>query len=192
MWSNVKNSLDVKISQAKLARPYPQELEESCVWQGQSVILRPIKPTDIQEHMRFFLALDPVDVRMRIFHSQRELQSAQLVRLTQIDYDREMAFVAVRKRINGTDETLGVVRGIADAENINAEFAVIIRSDLKGQGLGYVLMNKLITYFRQRGTAYMVGEMLSENTAMHDLAIHLGFTVHAEYADGTMTLKLKL
>jgi GNAT superfamily N-acetyltransferase len=122
----------------------------------------------------------------------RELQASQLAKLTQIDYDHEMAFIAVRKRTDGSDETLGVVRGITDAENKSAEFAIIIRSDLKAQGLGSLLMNKLIAYFRQRGINSLVGEMLSDNTAMHELVHHLGFTLHAEPLDGTMTLRLNL
>ncbi len=176
-----------------LAQPtYPQELEEQVNWHEQSIILRPIKPEDSDEHQRFFAALSPVDIHMRLFYSMRELPALQLAKLTHIDYDHEMAFVAIRKRANGSDETLGVARGIANADNKQAEFAVIIRSDLKGQGLGFLLMNKLITYFRHRGTSVLIGEMLSDNTAMHELMNHLGFTVHAEPGDGTMTLQLKL
>ena len=171
---------------------YPKELEEHINWHEQSIMLRPIKPEDSDEHQRFFSALSPVDIHMRLFYSMRELPARQLAKLTHIDYDREMAFVAIRKRANGSNETLGVARGIADAENKQAEFAVIIRSDVKGQGLGFLLMNKLIAYFRQRGTSALIGEMLSDNTAMHELVNDLGFTVHAAPGDGTMTLELKL
>lgn len=171
---------------------YPHDLEEQINWHKQSIMLRPIKPEDSEEHQRFFAALSPVDIHMRLFYSMRELPALQLAKLTHIDYDREMAFVAIRKRSNGSDETLGVARGIADANNKQAEFAVIIRSDLKGQGLGFLLMNKLITYFRLRGTSALIGEMLSDNTAMHELMNHLGFTLHAEPGDGTMSLQLKL
>ena len=190
--SKMKKTIDDQAQQNLLAPIYPKDLEEQVMWHEQSILLRPIKPEDSEEHQRFFEALSKDDIHMRLFYSMRELQASQLAKLTQIDYDHEMAFIAVRKRIDGTDETLGVVRGITDAENKSAEFAIIIRSDLKAQGLGLLLMNKLITYFRHRGINALVGEMLSDNTAMHELVHHLGFTLHAEPLDGTMTLRLNL
>lgn len=173
-------------------RPYPQELEEKVSWMGDPLLLRPIRPEDSEEHLRFFHALDPIDVRMRAFVQIRELQVSQLARFTQIDYDREMAFIAVRPRGDGSDETLGVVRGVADPDNDKAEFAIIIRSDLKGLGLGQILMTKLIDYFRQRGTRMIVGEALAENRAMMELTRGLGFTVRSNVGDGTVELTLDL
>ena len=190
--SKMKKTIDDQAQQNLLAPIYPKDLEEQVMWHEQSILLRPIKPEDSEEHQRFFEALSKDDIHMRLFYSMRELQASQLAKLTQIDYDHEMAFIAVRKRTDGSDETLGVVRGITDTENKSAEFAIIIRSDLKAQGLGFLLMNKLITYFRQRGINSLVGEMLSDNTAMHELVHHLGFTLHAEPLDGTMTLRLNL
>ncbi len=173
-------------------RPYPQELEETVPWMEQTMRLRPIRPEDGEEHVRFFHALDPVDVRFRMFIHMRELQPSQLARMTQIDYDREMAFVAVRQREDGSDETLGVVRAVADPDNVNAEFAIIIRSDLKGLGLGQMLMAKLIAYFHQRGTQALVGEALSENHALIELTKNLGFDVRSQPGTGTVELKLSL
>ena len=173
-------------------RPYPQELEQSLQWLGAPLMLRPIRPEDGAEHLRFFTALDPLDVRFRAFVRMRELQPSQLARLTQIDYDREMAFIAVRRRADGSDETLGVVRAVADPDNIEAEFAIIIRSDLKGMGLGQLLMTKLVDYFRQRGTHYMVGETLTENHALIELIRPFGFATHASPGEGTIELKLDL
>ena len=190
--SKMKKTIDDQAQKNPLAPIYPKDLEEQVMWHEQSILLRPIKPEDSDEHQRFFEALSKDDIHMRLFYSMRELQASQLAKLTQIDYDHEMAFIAVRKRTDGSDETLGVVRGITDTENKSAEFAIIIRSDLKAQGLGFLLMNKLITYFRQRGINSLVGEMLSDNTAMHELVHHLGFTLHAEPLDGTMTLRLNL
>ncbi len=190
----------VKIAPARLRhphdrlaiRPYPQELEQTVDWMGEALLLRPIRPEDSEEHLRFFHSLDPVDVRMRMFVQVRELQASQLARLTQIDYDREMAFIAVRRRDDGSDETLGVVRGVADPDNEKAEFAIIIRSDLKGLGLGHILMTKLIDYFRQRGTRSIVGEALAENRAMTDLTRELGFRVRSNVGEGTVELTLDL
>jgi acetyltransferase len=173
-------------------RPYPQELEEQVAWMREILLLRPIRPEDTEEHLRFFESLDPVDIRMRMFMQIRELQLSQLARMTQIDYDREMAFIAVRKRDDGSDETLGVARGIADPDNEQAEFAIIIRSDLKGLGLGYILMTKLIAYFRQRGTRTLVGEALSGNRAVMELTRDLGFRVRSNDAEGTVELMLDL
>lgn len=176
-------------------RPYPQELEEVVQWLGQQIILRPIRPEDSEAHRDFFQALDADDVRFRMFAFVRELQPAQLARMTQIDYDREMAFVAVRQRRDGGDvgdETLGVVRAVADPDNGNAEFAIVIRSDLKGQGLGQILMMKLIDYFRTRGTQAIVGEALVDNHALIDLTKHLGFEIHNQPGTGTVALRLPL
>ncbi len=173
-------------------RPYPQELEERIDWMGNRLLLRPIRPEDAEEHLRFFHSLDPIDIRMRMFVQIRELQPSQLARMTQIDYDREMAFIAVRQREDGSDETLGVVRGVADPDNEQAEFAIIIRSDLKGMGLGSILMNKLIAHFRQRGTRQIVGEALSDNRAMMELMRDLGFSVRSNPGEGTVELRYEL
>ena len=158
-------------------RPYPAELEESVDWDGGRILLRPIRPEDGQAHVAFFNALTPDDVRYRMFVRVRELQPAQLARFTQIDYDREMAFIATRPGADGVDETLAVGRVVADPDNVSAEFAVTVRSDLKGKGLGVMLMHKLIAYCRARGTREIVGEALPQNAPVIGLVKKLGFTV---------------
>ncbi|SDX40567.1 acetyltransferase [Collimonas sp. OK242] len=172
--------------------PYPEELEETISWQGETLLLRPIKPEDGQAHIAFFNALDPEDVRYRMFVGMRALQPSQLARFTQIDYDREMAFIATRKQPDGSAETLGVARVVADPDNIQAEFSVIVRSDLKGLGLGQVLMAKLIAYCRRHGTVEIVGEALPHNTRILHLVRKLGFDVKPLERDGTMWLHLDL
>jgi len=171
-------------------RPYPDELEEYVSWQGKPLLLRPIRPEDGEQHVAFFHALDAEDVRLRMFAPVREIQPSQLARLTQIDYDREMAFIATRLQPDGSRETLGVARAIADPDNIAAEFAVIVRSDLKGQGLGCLLMDKLIRYCRARGTRELVGEALPHNDRMHHLAHRCGFDIVP--GDGTVKMRLAL
>jgi acetyltransferase len=172
-------------------RPYPEELEEWISWQGRKVLLRPIKPEDGAQHVEFFNALDPQDIRYRIFMRIRELQRSQLARLTQIDYDREMAFIAAGEREPGRFETLGVVRGIADPDNVTAEFAIIVRSDLKGQGLGPILLRKLIDYCRNRGTKELVGEALADNQRVIGLVRRFGGVVsHSQ--QGTVDLRFDL
>ncbi|MGZ5779537.1 MAG: bifunctional acetate--CoA ligase family protein/GNAT family N-acetyltransferase [Burkholderiaceae bacterium] len=174
-------------------RPYPEDLEETITWQGKSLVLRPIKPEDGEAHIAFFNALDPEDVRSRMFIRMRELQPSQLARLTQIDYDREMAFIATSRKADGQWETLGVARVIADPDNNQAEFAVVVRSDLKRKGLGHILMTKLINYCRNHGTREIVGEALSHNVGVLNLATKLGFDVKPTEGDsGTMHLHLQL
>ncbi|MDC8758475.1 bifunctional acetate--CoA ligase family protein/GNAT family N-acetyltransferase [Janthinobacterium fluminis] len=173
-------------------RPYPQELEQQRQWQGGTLTLRPIRPEDAPAHLAFFNALDPDDVRLRFFTAVRELAPAQLARLTQIDYDRAMAFIATRGGADGRPETLGVVRAVADPDNIDADFAIIVRSDLKGQGLGAILFGKLIEYFRSRGTEQLSGDALSQNTGVQHLVRSFGGTVHASPDPGTVRLRLKL
>lgn len=172
-------------------RPYPAELEQWIEWQGRRVLLRPIRPEDGTQHIEFFHLLEPEDVRYRLFVLVQEIQRSQLARLTQIDYDREIAFIATTEREPGRFETLGVVRAVADPDNLGAEFAVTVRSDLKGQGLGTILFQKLIDYCRGRGIKELFGEALSDNQRMTGLVRHFGGTV-SRSEQGTVRLKFDL
>jgi acetyltransferase len=158
-------------------RPYPRELEERIEWQGRELLLRPIRPEDTERHLAFLRKLSPEDIRMRVFHTRRYIAPSELARLTQIDYEREIAFIAVATDDAGAAETLGVVRAVTDPENARAEFGIVVRSDLKGQGLGSILFDKIIRYCRKRGTHYLVGDVLRENTGMLEMARGSGFTV---------------
>ena len=166
-------------------RPYPQELASTHDWSGIGTLtVRPIRPEDEPQHRAFIECMDPEDIRMRIFYSRRSIEHSELARLTQIDYEREMAFVATVS-VNGNEETVGVVRGICDPDNDSAEFGVMVRSDMKGHGLGRLLMDKLIAYLRSHGTQRIVGTILRENKGMLALASDLGFSVkpHPEDPD---------
>jgi len=173
-------------------RPYPQELEQRVAWGGGQILLRPIRPEDAPQHQVFFSALAADDIRLRFFSAMRELPPAQLARLTQIDYDRAMAFIATRAGADGQPETLGVVRAVTDPDNQSAEFAIIVRSDLKGQGLGYILFDKLVRYFRSRGTGEIVGDALSENGGVQKLVRHFGGVVLPHPEAGMVRLQLSL
>ncbi len=165
-------------------RPYPQELVETVPWEGDGQLtLRPIRPEDEAQHLAFLRRLDPEDIRMRVFYSRRSIEHSELARLTQIDYDREMAFIATATTPGGREETLGAVRGIGDPDNDTAEFGVIIRSDLKGKHLGRLLMDKLINYLRANGTRRIVGTVLRENKGMLTLASELGFQLQRDPDD---------
>ena len=112
---------------------------------------------------------------MRVFYSRRSIERSGLVRLTQIDYAREMAFVAVDTAPDGVERTLGVVRAVADPDNVSAEFGIVIRSDLKGLHLGSLLMQRIIDYQREHGTKKLVATVLADDTRMLDLAHRMGF-----------------
>ncbi len=154
-------------------RPYPRELEERIEWRARALLLRPIRPDDGERHLDFLRKLSSEDIRMRVFHTRRYIAPSELARLTQLDYEREMAFVAVST--DDATETLGVVRAATDPENARAEFGIVVRSDLKGQGLGSILFDKIIRYCRQRGTQQLIGDVLRENTGMLEMARRRGF-----------------
>lgn len=156
-------------------QPYPQQLVETFPWKDQVLTLRPIRPEDEAQHRAFLERLDPEDIRLRVFYSRRTIEHTELARLTQIDYAREMAFIATRIGPDDAEETLGAVRASVDPDNHTAEFGVIVRSDLKGSGLGQRLMGKMIQHLRERGTQRLVGTVLRENTGMLELAHSLGF-----------------
>ena len=156
-------------------QPYPAHLAETVQWNGRTLQLRPIRPEDDEQHIEFLSHLDMEDIRMRIFYSRRTMERSELARLTQIDYTREMAFIAVAPGPDGAPQTLGVARAMTDPDNISAEFGVIVRSELKGGGLGKLLMEKLLRYLRANGTQQLVATVLRENRRMLDLSRSLGF-----------------
>ena len=175
-------------------RPYPSEWVETLDWQGRALTLRPIRPEDEAQHLEFLSRLEPIDIRMRVFHSRRSIERSELARLTQIDYEREIAFIATAAKDGGDgEETLGVVRASCDPDNRDAEFGIVVRSDLKGGGLGLRLMQKLINCLRARGTQRLVATVLQENKRMLELAHELGFVHDArQTGDGTVAIELAL
>lgn len=175
-------------------RPYPGELVEEREWRGGRLTLRPIRPEDEARHLEFLSRVDPVDIRMRVFHSRRSIERSELARLTQIDYEREMAFIATSTNAEGQLETLAAVRAVCDPDNRDAEFGILVRSDLKGGGLGSMLMHKIIDYQRRRGTQRLVATVLHENAGMLALARVLGFASDpgAPVSDGVLAIALPL
>ncbi|WP_431513244.1 GNAT family N-acetyltransferase [Variovorax sp. DAIF25] len=155
--------------------PYPAQWVRTRTWNGRAIVVRPIRPEDDAQHRRFVESLDPEDARMRFFSVRKALPRSELARLTQIDYDREMAFIAEAADAQGCPQTLGVARTVSDPDNVEAEFAIVVRSDLKGQGLGTLLFEQLIEHARARGTERLVGIVLRENTRMLKLSAAMGF-----------------
>jgi acetyltransferase len=154
--------------------PYPAELTEHWSARGERLVVRPIRPEDAEAHGAFFSRLSPQDIRYRFFSAIRELSAEQMARLTQVDYDREMAFVAVRE---ATGETVGVSRLVIEADGRSGEFAVIVQADMKGKGLASRLMQRLIDWGRSRGLSEIVGQVLADNAPMLAFVRHLGFSV---------------
>jgi len=164
-------------------QPYPAELAETWAWQGRQLLVRPIRPEDEARHLAFAEQLAPEDIRLRFFTTRRELPRSELARLVQIDYDREMAFVVLEAQPDGTRRTLGVVRAVADPDNIEAEFAIILAAELQGHGLGLRLLDKMVTYLRGHGTQRLVALVLRENTGMRELAAQGGFVLEEAGSD---------
>lgn len=172
-------------------RPYPRETETTeTLADGAKVLIRPVRPEDERYYDGFFAHLSEDDVRMRLFSPRRSLSHAFVARLTQIDYAREMAFIAISPE---NDELLGVSRMIADPDYQRAEYAVIVRSDFKGRGLGWALMQKLIAYAKAEGLREMHGHVLAGNVTMLKMCRELGFAVRMDPDDtGTFLVALDL
>ncbi len=175
-------------------RPYPEGLEEVVALKdGGQVTLRPVRPEDEPAHSDFITRLSPEDSHFRFFHTVRSMPHTQLARLTQIDYDREMAFIATRRGPDGAPETIGVVRTVADADNETAELSIVVRSDLKRLGLGGHLMRKAMAHCRGRGTRQIAGDVLAGNASMLELTRRFpGFTVSESDQQGVVRIACPL
>lgn len=152
-------------------RPYPVELETEVEHRGEKLRLRPIRPDDEPMLRAFTRRMTPEDVRMRFFGPLREMSHELAARLTQIDYDREMAFLL----LEGGKDLVGVGRLVADPDFQQAEFALTVASDRQGRGYGELLLRHVLLYGKARGIKRVVGHVLRENSRMLDLAKHLGF-----------------
>ena len=162
-------------------RPYPKRLEHTTTLRdGRSFLIRPIRPEDEPLIHDLVGKTSMEDLRLRFFAPMRRLTHLMAARLTQIDYDREMALIAQAPADDGSggDAIYGTVRITADPDNERAEYAVLVRSDMKGKGLGYQLMKEILAYARSRGIKEVFGEVLRENTSMLGLCRELGFTRH--------------
>lgn len=157
-------------------RPYPQALEEHVVDdKGDRYTLRPIRPEDETPLIQGFSTVSPEHLRLRFFAPMKELSHAFAAKLTQIDYDREMAFVLVGEGPPGEAPWFGTGRLVSDPDGEKGEYAVLVRSDRIGRGLGRLLMERIVSYGRERGLQEIYGEVLRENRTMLQLAAELGF-----------------
>ncbi|NLJ28427.1 bifunctional acetate--CoA ligase family protein/GNAT family N-acetyltransferase [Desulforhabdus amnigena] len=158
--------------------PYPKELEEHITLpDGQTLFIRPIRPEDEPGLHRIFQHLSPNEIRLRFLHPMQILPHSLAARLTQIDYDREMALVVGGGSTEEGMELYGGVRIVADPDNENAEFSILLRQDKTGLGLGPMLLRRIIEYARLRHIGEIYGEVLAENKAMLKLCEAFGFKV---------------
>ncbi len=159
-------------------RPYPTELERHLkLRDGTAILVRPVRPEDESLYPPFFAAVTPADLRLRFFAPVKDFSHAFIARFTQIDYARAMALIAIEE---STGNMLGVVRVHADANYETGEYAVLVRSDLKGRGLGWMLMQLIIEYARGEGLHCIEGQVLQENVTMIDMCRQLGFQIASD------------
>jgi acetyltransferase len=172
-------------------RPYPSQWHRLIeVRNGWRVSVRPIRPEDEPVLHEFLKHVTSQDLRLRFFAPMKEFTHEFIARLTQLDYARAMAFVAFD---DVTNEMVGVVRIHSDSIYENGEYAILLRSDLKGRGLGWVLMQLIIEYARSEGLRMISGDVLRENTVMLEMCRSLGFEIKTDPADpGICDVKLVL
>jgi acetyltransferase len=172
-------------------RPYPSQWQRHLeVKHGWRVLARPIRPEDEPLIHAFLQHVTSHDLRLRFFAPMKEFTHEFIARLTQLDYARAMAFVAFDE---ATNEMVGVVRIHSDSIYETGEYAILLRSDLKGRGLGWALMQLIIEYAKSEGLKTISGDVLKENTVMLEMCRHLGFEVKADPVEhGICDVKLKL
>jgi acetyltransferase len=171
--------------------PYPSKYVTP--WRlddGTEVILRPIRPEDEPIELEFIRNLSAETSRYRFFHVIKDLPHDALVRFCNIDYEREMAFVAETRQGDRRLE-IGVARLILEANRKKGEFAVVVADKYQGMGLGTKLTDMLIDVAREKDVDIMYGRIMSENVKMIRLSEKLGFTTRRERDDVYVELKLK-
>jgi acetyltransferase len=166
-------------------RGYPSQWQADIeAGRAGRVHVRPIRPEDEVLYKDFFAKVTLNDQRLRFFTAAPNLSHRFLAQLTQIDYAREMAFVAIAEE----GGLLGVVRMVADPDYTQAEFAILVRSDLKGCGLGWQLMRHLIAYARAEKLQQLYGSVLTDNTTMLQMCRELGFRVERQADDASVEI----
>jgi acetyltransferase len=162
-------------------RPYPSQWQRHLeVKEGWRIFARPIRPEDEPQIHELLRHVTTQDLRLRFFGPMKEFTHEFIARLTQLDYARAMAFVAFDE---ATDELVGVVRIHSDSLYENGEYAILLRSDLKGRGLGWALMQLIIEYAKSEGLKRLSGQVLQENSTMLKMCRELGFAVKSDAAD---------
>jgi acetyltransferase len=171
-------------------RPYPKQWEKRVTLKdGRMVFLRPIRPEDEKLYGAFMGKTSAEDIYHRFFSVMKDCPRDFIASLTQIDYARAMAFVALDVE---SGELLGVSRLAADPDYIRAEYAVLVRSDRQNEGIGWALMRQLVDYARAEAIGELWGEVMCDNAAMLKMCKDLGFTIErAEAGSCISTLAIR-
>jgi acetyltransferase len=180
---------------ARLAiRPYPRSVEETVtLGDGRRLLLRPIRPEDEPALKEAVAGLTPEEARLRFFVPTRTLDHVAAARFTQLDYDREMALVLTEPGSPGRTPIYAVVNLSATPDRASAEYAVLVRHDMVGMGLGVLLMRRIIDYARARGIGEITGDVLRDNRTMLRLCEVFGFTTHRDPDNlGSVRVRLPL
>ncbi len=163
--------------------PYPVELETTVTLRdGTQLPVRPIRPEDATAEVAFVAGLSDESRYLRFMHHLHELTPQMLARFTQVDYDRELALVALGGK-PGAEKIVGVARYVANPDRESAEFAVVVADAWQGRGLGQALMEKLIASAKRRGFRRLVGAILGINASMQKLVRALGFRLRTDPDD---------
>ena len=172
-------------------RPYPKEWERHLkLRDGTAIFVRPVRPEDEPLYPPFFARVTREDLRLRFFAPIKEFSHPFIARLTQIDYARAMALLALDE---ASGEMLGVVRLHANSNYDAGEYAILVRSDLKGHGLGWQLMALITDYARAEGLNTIEGQVLSENSTMLAMCRELGFEIATDPDErDTCIVKLRI
>ncbi|HEY3225107.1 MAG TPA: GNAT family N-acetyltransferase [Pseudolabrys sp.] len=156
---------------------------------GEKVLIRPLKPDDAALYPDFLAEVSADDLRLRFFVPMREVSHDLIDKLVHYDPEHAMAFIAISER---SGRMLGVVRLHDDPDGDGAEFAILVRSYLKGHGLGWLLMKRMIAYARQKGLQIVHGQVLDENATMLQMCSELGFHVADDEEPGVKRVMLAL
>ncbi|MCA0050001.1 bifunctional acetate--CoA ligase family protein/GNAT family N-acetyltransferase [Mesorhizobium sp. B283B1A] len=171
-------------------RPYPSGWEKTFSVGDTHYSIRPIKPADIALYPEFLARISPDDLRLRFLSPRKSFSDQMLKRLTQLDYDRNMAFVALETR---TGALAGISRLSCDPDHVSAEYALLVRTDLQGQGLGWELLSQIVDYAKADGIRRIQGIVLSENSKMLAMCREFGFSImHLPNEPGLVEAKLEL
>ena len=156
---------------------------------GEKILIRPLKPDDAALYPNFLAEVSADDLRLRFFVPIREVRHDLIDKLIHYDPAHAMAYIAISE---SSGRLLGVVRLHDDPHGDGAEFAILVRSHLKGHGLGWLLMKHMIDYARQKSLKTVHGQVLDENATMLQMCSELGFHVADDDEPGVKRVTLPL
>src|SRR6476646_5818201 len=180
-WTGCSRRVCFGVGMSNVRLTYLKWQRHLVLGDGGRIFVRPIRPDDEFLIRDLLVHVTKEDLRLRFFDSIKEFSHQFIAKLTQLDYARAMAFVAIDE---ASSEMLGVVWLYSDSIHETGEYAILLRSDLHGRGLGWVLMQLIIEYAKSEGLSRIYGEILQENSVMLKMCRELGFKVKTDAEDG--------